>query len=140
MDNKNTNRRRRSSEERYTVSLRSVFGKFNVPRTVDYLSLDVEGAEELIMADFPFDSHIVRFITIERPKPGLQQILKQNGYKFIMMLVYWGETLWVHESVDLSKEEIEHVVKTTSKHVGRLPKKNDMVFDIDTGEYATLKS
>ena len=144
MDNKKNvgNKKERGNnvpkmEKRYTVSLRSIFRKFDVPPTIDYLSLDVEGAEELIMEDFPYDAHKILFITIERPKPGLKTLLEVNGYRFVMMLIVWGETLWVHESVldDLSMSEIEQTVRSTSDYPGRKPRKGQMVFNIETGEY-----
>lgn len=146
MDNKkNVGKKNRSNmpetEKRYTVSLRSIFRKFDVPPTIDYMSLDVEGAEELIMEDFPYDAHKILFITIERPKPGLKTLLEANGYKFVMLLIVWGETLWVHESVldDLSMSEIEQTVRSTSDYPGRKPRKGQMVFNIETGEYLKME-
>lgn len=84
-------------QRRFTVSLKSLFRKFNVPAVIDYLSLDVEGAEELIMHDFPFDEYRFRILTVERPNLALQALLKGNGYRFISMLIYFGETIWMHE-------------------------------------------
>ena len=58
LDEKLANRKKEPNapvEERYTAPLIEVLQKFNVPFTIDYLSLDVEGAEYLIMKDFPFD-------------------------------------------------------------------------------------
>ena len=142
MDNKKNVGKKRNSvsetEKRYTISLRSIFRKFDVPPTIDYMSLDVEGAEELIMQDFPHDAHKILFITIERPKPGLRTLLEANGYKFVMMLIYWGETLWIHESVldHLSMSEIEQTVRSTSDFPGRKPRKGQMTFNIETGEYS----
>ena len=146
MDNKkNVGKKHRNNmpemEKRYTVSLRSIFRKFDVPPTIDYMSLDVEGAEELIMEDFPFDAHTILFATIERPKPGLKTLLEANGYRFVMMLIFWGETLWVHESVldDLSMSEIEQTVRSTSDYPGKKLKRGQMVFNIETGEYLEWK-
>ncbi len=97
-------------EKRFTVSIRSLFEKFDVPQTIDYLSLDVEGAEELIMKDFPFDEYKINFVTIERPKIGLQKLMKEQDYHFVMQLVFWGETLWVHGDVlkKISREEVKN--------------------------------
>jgi hypothetical protein len=135
MDNRQ--RARQKTEKRYTISLQSLFQEFQVPSTIDYMSLDVEGAEELVMEHFPFQLYTIRFMTLERPKPALQKILKSNGYQFVMMLVYWGETLWVHESVlkSLTLQEIEQTVRANSNYVERTPKNRQEVFNIETGEY-----
>jgi hypothetical protein len=75
---------------------------------IDYFSLDVEGAELIVMKDFPFDKYTFKFLTIERPKPELIDLLQNQGYRQVKKLTHWGETLWVHdESVALSKEEID---------------------------------
>eukprot|EP00984_Skeletonema_dohrnii_P025815 scaffold15000_cov143-Skeletonema_dohrnii-CCMP3373.AAC.1 len=107
-----------TKEKRFTVSIKSLFQKFNVPQRIDYFSLDVEGAEELIMKDFPFDDYTVHFATVERPKPELQKLLKDHDYHFVMQIVNWGETLWVHGSVlkevslkDLKKNALETMGK-----------------------------
>jgi hypothetical protein len=114
MDNKRR-KSKPSPEKRYTVSLLTVFKAFNVPKTIDYMSLDIEGAEKLVMDYFPFDEYIIKFLTIERPKPELQALLKSHGYKFVQLLIYWGETLWVHESVQMSREDIQAIVAKTRK-------------------------
>ncbi|CAJ1964949.1 unnamed protein product [Cylindrotheca closterium] len=135
MDNKDHSKV--ETEQRYTISLKSIFDDFGVPKSIDYLSLDVEGAEELIMRDFPYESYTIHFLTVERPKPELQTILKSNGYQFVMMLIYWGETLWVHESVakQMGVDKIQEVAKANSDYVDKTPKKGQHLFTIDTGEY-----
>jgi len=99
------------TEKRFTVSIQSLFETFHVPSTIDYLSLDVEGAEELIMKDFPFDNYTIHFATIERPNLKLQSLMKEHNYHFVIQLVSWGETLWVHgsilEKMSLSLEEVK---------------------------------
>ncbi len=126
------------TEKRYTISIKSLFQLFDVPQIVDYLSLDVEGAEELIMKDFPFDSYKIRFITIERPKLPLQALLQENDYEFVDQLISWGETLWVHKSVKgtLSKQKIDEIVSKT-KLPGRRIKKGQQYFDMKTGTFVT---
>ena len=134
-DNK---RKKETDEKRYSVSISTVFDEFDVPDIIDYMSLDVEGAEELIMKDFPFSSYKCRFITVERPKPSLQQLLKDNGYQFVMLLVYWGESLWVHESVlqaGFQLEEIQTVAHANSKFTKRKPNIGSQIFNIETGDY-----
>ena len=125
-------------EKRLTVSIKSMFQQFNVPTTINYLSLDVEGAEELIMNEFPFDLYTIQFMTIERPKIGLQELLKKKNYRFVGLLVSWGESLWVHESVFqiLSLEVVNEIVSKT-KVAQRKIKKGQNFFDIKSGTLLT---
>lgn len=134
MDNKRRNSKS-LSESRYTVSLLTVFKDFRVPKTIDYMSLDIEGAETLVMQSFPFDEYIVKFLTIERPKPELQALLKSHGYKLVQMLVYWGETLWVHESVKMPMKDIKAIVAQNSRFVSQTPEVGQYFFIMETGEY-----
>lgn len=96
----------RSFPTKYTVSLKQVFERNNVPRTIDYLSLDVEGAEEYILNDFLLgDKYIFSIMTIERPSKSLMGILESQGYKYLATLSDWGETIWAHESVQLAANQ-----------------------------------
>ena len=87
-----------------TVVADDVFRKLNVPRRIDYLSLDVEGAVEFIMRVFPFKDYDISLLTVERVKPSLRGFLVDNGFKMVARL---GEdTLWAHESI---KDELDPV-------------------------------
>ena len=138
MDNKRRNPKS-STEQRYTVSLLTIFKEFDVPKNIDYMSLDVEGAEKLVMQSFPFDEYTINFLTIERPKPELQSLLKSHGYKFVQLLVYWGETLWVHESVKMSMEDIKAIVAKNSRFASKQPELGQRYFVLETGEYKQKK-
>jgi len=94
----NEKRHERRARKVYTVTLSEIFKKFNVPRVIDYLSLDVEGAEEFIMTEFPLSEYLIRIMTIERPKETLRIFLESHGYRNILRLSRWGESLWIHES------------------------------------------
>lgn len=54
-----------------------------VPRVIDFLSLDVEGAEHLVMESFPWDQHVLYVLSVERPKKVLRDSLKEHGYVHI---------------------------------------------------------
>jgi hypothetical protein len=101
LDEKLANRKKEPNapvQERYTAPLIEVLQKFNVPSTIDYLSLDVEGAEYLIMKDFPFDKYSIKIMTVERPGKDLRKLFESQGYVFLKDLAWWGETLWAHKS------------------------------------------
>jgi hypothetical protein len=106
-------RHQKSSQKAYTVTLQEVFRRFHVPKVIDYLSLDVEGAEEFILGSFlPSREYTIRIMTIERPKETLKQILEKYGYTQILRLSRWGETLWIHSEyaneMDLSQLQEFH--------------------------------
>ncbi|CAB9508223.1 Inherit from NOG: Methyltransferase FkbM [Seminavis robusta] len=83
---------------KYTVPLLEILQRYKAPRIIDYLSLDVEGAEEYIMEIFPLEDYQVHVMTIERPSERLQTFLKQHGFGMVQKITRWGETLWAHES------------------------------------------
>ena len=92
------NKRKRDSVQEYTITLHDIFRKYDVPQVIDYMSLDVEGAEEFIMNGFDFDTYSFKILTIERPKENLRRLLERHNYKQIQRLTRWGETLWIHSN------------------------------------------
>jgi FkbM family methyltransferase len=77
--------------EKTTVTLDMILEKFNAPRVIDYLSLDVEGHEYSILSTFPFDNYKFRCMTVEHNEPHvgpnqqmlIREILEKNGYKYV---------------------------------------------------------
>jgi len=63
-----------------TRRLAEILGTENAPHEIDYLSIDVEGAEERVLLGFPFDEYRFRCMTVERPAPRLREALARNGY------------------------------------------------------------
>lgn len=96
-DNKNV--KEGETQHRYTVSLLDIFRRFQVPRVIDYLSLDVEGAEDLVMSHFPFSEYRFHTLTVERPSTVLEELLTEHEYVLLKTLKERTETLWVHSSI-----------------------------------------
>jgi len=80
-----------------TISLEILFEKHAVPEIIDYLSMDVEGAEERLLADFDFESYMFRTMTIERPSRNLKSILKRNDYLLIKEIPNF-DCFYIHKS------------------------------------------
>ncbi len=80
----------------FTVPLQEVLERTDTPHVIDYLSLDVEGAETYIIKNFPLSSYQIKVMTVERPGKELQQHLEANGFKLMGHLSNFGETLWIH--------------------------------------------
>jgi hypothetical protein len=113
---KNTNAPATDSKAFYTVMLEEVFQKVNVPRRIDYFSLDVEGAEEFIMMAFPFKEYDISLLSIESNGPVFRNFLIGYGFKQVAKL---GEdTLWAHESVmsELNQTWLEKYEKNPKMH------------------------
>lgn len=66
-----------------TISLNRVLKDQEAPSTIDYLSIDVEGAEERVLSGFDFQKYTFRCITIERPTELLRDLFENNGYILI---------------------------------------------------------
>lgn len=76
-----------------TTSAADTFKKYDIPSTVDYLNMDVEGAELKILqgmvTDKVFDKHCFRTITIEHNfvepnRTEIRKLLESQGY------IYYG--------------------------------------------------
>ena len=59
---------------------------------VDYFSLDIEGAEYVVLKTVPWDKAEIKLITVEMNHAGtifpgdreeIHRLLKDNGYKFV---------------------------------------------------------
>ena len=64
-----------------TISFTSLIEENNVPEVIDYISLDIEGAEYEALTSFPWDTHIGILWTIEHNSyingPALKNQVKQ---------------------------------------------------------------
>lgn len=80
-----------------TVPLISVLEEFHVPSVIDYLSIDIEGAEERVLGNFNFDKYVFRCITIERPTENMRDILKRHAYVLIKDIPIL-DCFYIHES------------------------------------------
>ncbi len=82
-------------ERHYTISVAKILRDFGMPKIIDYLSLDIEGAEAWVLKAFPWDEFTFLVATIERPRPELQALLKANGYKYMCDHGTFGDQMWV---------------------------------------------
>ena len=71
-----------------TVELWKILKKFNAPRVIDYLSLDIEGHERIVLLTPPtLSKWIFLIISIERPLWELHFKLASLGYFWLRMLM-----------------------------------------------------
>ena len=77
-------------------------------QVIDYLSLDVEGAESLVMRTFPFATHTVAMLTVEKPQADLAALLRSHSYRYhctsigppVLAGLRNKDELWLHETTE----------------------------------------
>jgi len=72
----------------------------NAPHVIEYLSLDIEGAEWIALKDFPFGEFRFLAMTIERNSKDYDKLrakLRREGYRLVG--VRGPDDFYVHESV-----------------------------------------
>jgi FkbM family methyltransferase len=78
----------RSESEKYdveTISLADLLLAHEAPRKIDYLSIDTEGSEYLILSHFDFDAFDIKVITVEHnyvetDRNQIHRLLTSKGY------------------------------------------------------------
>jgi hypothetical protein len=83
---------------RFTVSLLDIFERFHVPTVIDYISLDIEGAEDPVMSTFPFAKYRFNLMSVERPSAVLSNLLLSHDYQ-LLTTIKNVDTLWAHRSI-----------------------------------------
>ena len=81
-----------------TVSLAELLERVNAPSRIDYFSFDIEGAEDLVMREFPWEKYTFLSLTVERPKEWLMHMLESHGYMFVKNHGDFGDMMYLHES------------------------------------------
>lgn len=79
------------------LSLEAIIEKYGI--CPDYISMDVEGYEQVILAHFPFAKFPVKVWVIEK-RDGIKELMDRNGYSFV------AETPanWIFALKELHKE------------------------------------
>ena len=98
-------------EKRKSKSLQEILKKAKAPKIIDYLSLDVEGAELEVLKNFPFKKYKFLSMTIERPPKQLNKILFKNDYIFVKN--FKVDSFYIHKSlkkkIDIKYEKFSQI-------------------------------
>lgn len=72
--------------------LETILKKYNAPATIDFMSLDIEGGEFVILETFPFDQYTFKTMIIEHnahysdsnkiKQQKVRSLLESKGYKY----------------------------------------------------------
>jgi FkbM family methyltransferase len=62
-----------------SITLEQLLQKYNAPTTIDYLALDIEGAEYEVLSVFPFDRYNIQIMSIENTH-DFQIFLEEKGF------------------------------------------------------------
>ena len=102
-DSFDNNRRTRGNELKsakiisvQTRTLESILDESGAPSVIDYLSLDIEGAEFEAMRDFDFSKYKFKCMTIECPPLELDLLLDAHGYVQVQHSLF--DTFYIHKS------------------------------------------
>ena len=109
-----------------SLSMRTLLLSVDAPKTIDYMSLDVEGAETSVMQGFPFDAGFtIRVLSVERPDVALEQLLVENGMIRVGAIGRMGEVIFIKASdVDVASRA-RKLAETISKSMPFYPGLSD---------------
>ncbi len=80
-----------------TKTLEQVLDECNAPHVIDFLSIDVEGAETRIFKNFPFHKYTFLSMCVERPTLELHNQLCSEGYVFVKKGLF--DFFYLHHSI-----------------------------------------
>ena len=99
------------------LPLADILKKHNAPKDIDYLSMDIEGAEYDAFKNFPFDYYTFKCMTIEKGSKELgklRKLLRSKGYKLVNVI--GADDFWIHSSfkyhIPFSKRLIIKILQT----------------------------
>ena len=87
-----------------TTTIDAIFTKYHVPKIIDYMSLDIEGAESVVFPLLPFETYKIYIFTIERPKDDVRSVLRAQNYVEVGVLGDYGDTMFLHTDTPNFKE------------------------------------
>lgn len=80
-------------------TLDSILDESNAPKTIDFLSLDVEGSEIAVLKGINFKKYKFKYMLIECRRPIIiKQYLKKHGYLIIEKMTH-HDYLFAHKSL-----------------------------------------
>jgi len=63
-----------------TISMKTLLMKYQCPEIIDYIHLDIEGSELMVLKEFPFDQYLVKLFIIEMSDQNIRPLMLENGF------------------------------------------------------------
>jgi hypothetical protein len=82
-----------------TATLNDILDFAKTPSIIDYMSLDIEGAEYYAMKGLNFSKYTILLLSVERPKAKLHWLLVKHGFVFLYMSSAWGDCYYLHHTI-----------------------------------------
>ena len=79
------------------ITLKQLLKDEKAPAVIDYLSIDIEGAEDRALLEFDFDTYQFNCLTIERPSVALRELLACKDYMLIKEITGL-DSFYIHKS------------------------------------------
>jgi hypothetical protein len=98
-DQKENSRGNDATVELETTTLTHILDDAKAPQVINYMSLDIEGAEYFAMTGFDFNKYSIWLLNVERPKPRLHLLFAKHGYVYLHAMTSYGDVLYVHHSM-----------------------------------------
>ena len=86
--------------------LADVLTEANAPRTIDFMSVDVEGFEDQALLSFPFDQWTVLSLCVERPSPRLKRKLEEAGLLMVQEIPGL-DAFYIHHSLAAQYKDLQ---------------------------------
>ncbi len=92
-----------------TIRLETLLDQIEGPKLIDYISIDVEGGEESIVYDFPFDKYSVKLFSIEHnftsSREKIHHYLREKGYRRVLPEFSRFDDWYVSQSLGNNKPD-----------------------------------
>ena len=102
-DRHSSKRMRGSSYTVNTISLNDLLEKHNAPEVIDYLSIDTEGSEFVILNSVDFNRFKFKVITVEHnftnAREQIFNLLTSKGYRRVLEEVSGFDDWYIHDSI-----------------------------------------
>ena len=98
-----------------TIRFADLLRAHDAPKVIEYLSLDVEGAEDAVFEGFPFNEYRFLAISIERVSEALKAYLIANDYVYIGHTGGGLDQFFVHASLPGGASSAERRVQVMSE-------------------------
>jgi FkbM family methyltransferase len=86
-----------------TITLGDLLQRQRAPKVIDYFSLDVEGAETMVLSNLPLESYTFRCFTVEHnfspERPRIRRLMERQGFRRVFKELSSHDDWYVNTAV-----------------------------------------